>query len=218
MSHCEMVGLTDNDGVLSRSHIPVLHEVNRRLIPYGLKKPIGYADLDNWNYIEQTAFGLTGSRNLAHEINETWFNPQVLRRSPPYHFRLLTYQYYQQAFPLRVDMATTRRPSCYDSTFDWCRQHAPWLANQGRLHFNFNGTSGDDFKVSQAVKYQPLFFVEDNPSTIHALHSAGYYDTLMPTHPWNSSHRELDPWRINNDFSLFLAIGARCLRYRRHSS
>jgi hypothetical protein len=188
----------DFDGVLARSDKPVLTEVNRRLNSHLVS-----SDLKDYNFVRDFALLHTGSEKQADEINELWFEPTILRRSPPNKSVIFAFNLCHRLLPdVDQHVITTRRPNCHQISLDWLNQFIPkidWL-NHFHIRDPQSVESGDEFKVGKIEEHNIVHFAEDFFVTARNITTKCPSCRIsLVTQPWNRSDHEFDHLRVSPD-------------------
>lgn len=201
--------LWDIDSVQAITHIPVLRKVNRYL-----STDIRHHHLTRFDFVHHFALRLTGSREIADEVNKYWFDPDTLRQSPPYRAHLWTMNTAREQYQAENFSVTTRIPETRDATVDWLTEYVSWMIDEDRLRIRSDHSiSGDAFKVANARDLKADLFIEDNGDTSLALLAAGF-NVGVVNQPWNWSYRELDPYRLLTATALTDLVLRTAARYR----
>lgn len=192
----------DCDGVLAESHRPVLNEANVQLSHIlGRNIELTKSDLTSWRALRQHVLDLTKSEQIASEIDNIWFDPDILRLSRPNYAALEVFNRLHQS-GIEQFVVTTRLPNCRQSTLDFLNEYLPNLDWSQNLFIRDldNPDSGNEFKRKCLQKLNITHMFEDSPDTITYL-MANLPECRFTyfTQPWNSSdqHPDRDKLRVN---------------------
>ncbi|MFA6007761.1 MAG: hypothetical protein WC784_03930 [Candidatus Shapirobacteria bacterium] len=208
----------DCDGVFLESHEPVLKIANEKLSNY-LKREITLtkSNLTVWTALYEHALNLTGNESFALEIRQLWFDPEVLRLSPPNFAAVEVFNRCQNLPNTKQHLITTRIFECRQSTQDSLEAHLLDFDWQHDLHLRskFSKLSGDEFKVQQLKKHRINLMNEDNTDTVSKITiELPQCHIIYFNQPWNSSDRDLQRSQIRVDFDNTEAIFQRILEAR----
>lgn len=180
----------DCDGVLLDSQEPVLFCAKKELSRIlGRDIEIEKSDLTSWNALHDRVLNLTGDPKIADEINNYWFTPDILRRSPPNLAAIEVFRRCQEIPDVVQRIITTRTPVCRQCTQDSLESVLPNFDWRNHFHIRSNSCrlGGDEFKIQQLKLHRVRFMNEDNPSTVLLIQSRlpncriNYFNQ-----PWNS--------------------------------
>lgn len=185
----------DGDGVAINSYQPVLAVVNQELSQY-LKRNIQLtkANLTGWDAISKIVINLTGDQQLATRLEANWFNPEVLRNSPPNSAVIKVINRCQEELPY-VDqfLITTRNHQCAGVTREWLDEQIPLIDWSNRLYIRQPGDTrtGDQFKVDSLIELKIDHMSEDNTGTvINIVAKVPQCRLSYFTQPWNESDND----------------------------
>lgn len=187
----------DCDGVLLESHQPVLSQANETLSHITKQDvKIHKSDLTSWNALYDVVLKLTNSEESAKDINQYWFTPEILRRSPPNMAAVEVFRKCQELSDVSQKIITSRTHESRQSTRDSLEAFLPYFNWSKDFHIRTSRCrlSGDNFKAQQLKLHQINFMNEDNQVTI------AFIQAKLPecrlnyfSQPWNS--QDVDPSR-----------------------
>ena len=199
----------DVDGSLLASERAVLDAANDRLKYFGYDRTILKSDLNKYDALYYLVHQITESETLATEIRNYWFNPEILRKSPPNPVLIEVFNRLHQFSDISQVVITSRPVSSCGATIHSLTENIPYInwtcANPQKLFIratNDVGVSGTVYKLEQIGKQKVNYLFDDGPVDIHQL------QILYPecaysyiTQPWNKEegYDKDNPFRISLD-------------------
>ncbi len=157
---------------------------------------IAVSDFDAWDAIETKIWQETGSKELARNVNDLWFSPEVQRRALPYDL-VIPATLALKELGIEQLLATSRLSRSHWTTQDWIDEHLPWLSRS--LYWNDDG-DGREHKLKLAEQHDVSLFFEDDPEVFMLARRS--FPRLLPrmrlvVQPWNRQFRDFDVNRVD---------------------
>lgn len=199
----------DVDGSLLASEMAILDAANDRLRYFGFNRTILKSDLDEYDALFYLVYKLTKSEDLAKEIRNYWYDPKILRRSPPNHALIEVFNRLHDFKDISQIVITSRPVSSCGATLHSLNEYIPYIdwtsADPQKLFMratNDVGVGGTIFKLDEVRKQKVNFLFDDGPIDIHQLKIIyPECDYAYITQPWNinCTDEEAENHRISFD-------------------
>lgn len=199
----------DVDGSLLASERAVLDAANDRLKYFGFSKTILKSDLNKYDALYYIVYEHTESEKLAKEIRNYWYDPEILKLSPPNPALIEVFNRLHHIQDISQVVITSRPVSSCGATIHSLKKYIPdidWMLVDPQKFFirdtNTTGMDGLFYKMDQIKEQKINYLFDDGPLDIYELkirHPKCAYSYI--TQPWNkdAGDEEADSHRISLD-------------------
>ncbi len=203
----------DCDGVIADSLVPLCQEVNKRLRQKGLDFSYHPKDFTRANFLYEDIVGRTRDRQLAGDLDNLWYDSEVLRAALPCRGAVLVANV-TRALGGDQYVITTRPAHLRNSTIDWFWEYLPFLATTSdrlRIRDPNDSRDGDQYKLDNLASLRALVYFEDRPSTMRYLLKPENKERLVHTRIClgttgvNRNDSDLDSYRVFGWQGILLA-------------
>jgi hypothetical protein len=165
--------------------------------------------LDEYDALFFLVHKLTKSEDLAKEIRNYWYDPEILSKSPSNPALIEVFNRLQSFKDISQIVITSRPVSSCGATVHSLKKYIPyidWIWADPQKNFirptNDVGSGGTVYKLEQVRKQKVNFIFDDGPTDINQLRIIyPECDYAYITQPWNidCTDEEADKHRISFD-------------------
>ncbi len=154
----------DVDGVLADSAAVVAEEASKRFAEKGLI--LDPNEITSWGYLQDTAVEKGLSFAEANQVENLWFDPNILRKSLPINGSISFLRRIFEIHKGKVFVVTSRKPNSKEATLSWFSQYAPFFPSENIFIRESTEISGEEFKLNLVEKLRSSIHFEDSEKQV----------------------------------------------------